>query len=221
MAKYLIHTCNQRLWYVEEYLIPSMIEQGISENDITMYLDKNADGCLKSFVESAKRLPEDGGTWHLQDDVIICKDFKKRTEELDDGIICGFTCNYDKVPKPGWNIVKENMWWSFPCIRIPNDIIHKFHEWVDLWVWRDPQYGRYVRAKKYDDLIFKIFMESYYPNEKILNLAPNLVDHIDYLLGGSVINRQRAMRDVRSLFWEDEDLVEELTKRIKERKVIP
>ena len=32
--KYMIHTCEARLWYVEEYLIPSMLKQGIKEDDI-------------------------------------------------------------------------------------------------------------------------------------------------------------------------------------------
>lgn len=216
MAKYLIHACNKRMWYVENFLIPSLHEQGIEE--VEVYLDKNGDGCLKSFVESAKERPREGGTWHLQDDVVICRNFKELTEKYDDGLVCAFTCEYDNNPKPGLTTVKNNTWWSFPCIRIPNDIIHNFHEWIDIYVWRDPQYGRYVKSKKYDDFIFKVFIESYYPNEPVLNLAPNLVDHVDYLLGGSVINRQRTMSNVRSMYWDDEELVDDLAKRIEEYK---
>ena len=44
MPKYLIHCCNDRMWYVKEFLIPSMIKQGISTDDIFIYQDKNKIG---------------------------------------------------------------------------------------------------------------------------------------------------------------------------------
>ena len=210
MAKYLIHACNSRMWYVENFIVPSMIEQGIGEDDITVYNDVNGDGCLKSFIESSKKHCHGNGTWHLQDDIAICRDFKKRTEELDNGIVCGFACTFDTEVKPGKRKVEEGMWWSFPCIRIPDNIMQNCVSWVDTYVWRDPQYGRYVKSKKYDDLIFKIFVENYYPTEEVLSLAPNLVDHVDYLLGGSVINKQRTLKDVRSLYWDDTELIQDL-----------
>lgn len=213
----MIHTCNQRRWYVDEYLVPSMLKQGINKDDIYIYQDKDCVGNLKAFVESCKvpfivdNIIDDdesiAGTWHLQDDVIICADFKKRTEELDNGIVCAYTSYYDENTTPGTYHPKD-MWWSFPCIRIPNRIADNFHKWVDIYVWRDNQFGVYVRAKKYDDLIFKIFVENYYPKYEVTNLAPNLVDHVDYLLGGSLVNKQRADKMCRAIHFEQPQLAD-------------
>lgn len=221
--KYMIHACNDRMWYVDEFLVPSMLKQGISEDDIYIYQDVNCDGNLVSFVVSCHKAYELWGiqnVWHLQDDVVICSDFKERTEELEsfDGVICAFTCNYDEDNrKPGYGTVIKDIWWSFPCIRIPNDIAKAFATWTDTYVWRDNQYGFWIRRKKGDDVIFRIYMESYHTNDKILNLAPNLVDHVDYLLGGSMVNRQRTMKNVRSLYWEEDYIVDELAKQIDRR----
>ena len=49
-----------------------------------------------------------------------------------------------------------------------------------------------------------------------INLNPNIVDHIDYLIGGTVNSSKRSMQ-IRSRFWQDEYLVEELEKKLKER----
>lgn len=217
---YMIHTCLQREWYVNDYLIPSMLEQGIKNENIIVYVDRQKRGCLKSSIDSftqASKMSVDG-IWHLQDDVIICKDFAKRTKELSsDYTVCGFASYYDREKK--WEPGDSNglkMWYSFPCIYIPTKIIKSYVEWFNQWVWHDPQYRMWVNKNKYDDTIFRIYMENYYPNEYVLNLKPNLVDHIDYLLGGSTINeRKEDKKQVRALWFDDLDLVEELEKRIK------
>ena len=36
---YMIHAVPEREWYVEEYLIPSMISQGISPDEIEVWMD--------------------------------------------------------------------------------------------------------------------------------------------------------------------------------------
>ena len=107
MAYYLIHCSNQRFWYVKEYLIPSMLMQGISAQNIFVYKDTNQIGNLRAFVDSCNRASHKcqsrniDGLWHLQDDVIISNDFAKKTQLYDNGIVCGFTCNYDKKPEEG------------------------------------------------------------------------------------------------------------------------
>ena len=220
--KYMIHSCNQRQWYVDRFLVPSMLKQGIKEDDIYVYQDKNCDGNLVSWVVSCHKAYEMWGeqnVWHLQDDVIICSDFKKRTEELEvneDKIICAFTCKYDDNRGPGEAEAENHMWYSFPCIRINSKLSKLFAEWVDIYVWRDNQYGFWIRHKKGDDLIFRIYIENYHPHIKVLNLTPNLVDHVDYILGGTVVNpqRQQSGRDVRSMYWEEPELVENLMKEI-------
>lgn len=219
---YMIHTCLQREWYVNDYLIPSMLDQGIKNENIIVYVDRQKRGCLKSSIDSftqASKMSVDG-IWHLQDDVIICKDFAKRTKELSsDYTVCGFASYYDREKK--WEPGDSNglkMWFSFPCIYIPTKIIKSYVEWFNQWVWHDPQYRMWVNKNKYDDTIFRIYMENYYPNEYVLNLKPNLVDHIDYLLGGSTINeRKEDKKQVRALWFDDLDLVKELGGKINEQ----
>ena len=50
--RYLIHTCLQRHWYVKDYLIPSMIAQGIPDEEIQVWLDSERKGNLASCIES-------------------------------------------------------------------------------------------------------------------------------------------------------------------------
>jgi hypothetical protein len=218
MAKYMIHACLDRMWYVEKYLVPSMFKQGISRNDITIYTDANGDGCLKSHVKSFQLASEMfvDGIWHLQDDVIICRDFKERTEQYDNGVVCGFSSYYDE--RKHWMPGDSNglrMWYSFPCIRIPTDIIKEYTNWFNTYVWRDPQYEKWVKANKYDDTIFRIWMEQYHPYTYVLNMSPNLVDHVDFLLGGSKVNPNRIDKQVRALSFDDVDLINELEKEIE------
>ena len=220
--KYMIHCCNQRRWYVDGFLVPSMIKQGIKEDDIYVYQDTKREGNLVSWVVSCHVAYEMWGkqnVWHLQDDVIICSDFKKRTEELEEkdlGIICAFTCKYDDGRGPGEANAENHMWYSFPCIRIDSELSKNFANWADTYLWRDNQFGFWVRHKKGDDYIFRIFIESYYPTMKVLNLVPNLIDHVGYLVGGTVVNpqRQNSGKDVRSMYFEEPELVEQLREEI-------
>ena len=73
-----------------------------------------------------------------------------------------------------------------------------------------------LRAEgKNDDALFKRFILDKYPSVHCLNFIPNIVDHVDYLLGGSVINKQRE--GTRRAYWFEEpkvvkDLEESLNK---------
>ena len=220
--KYMIHSCNTRQWYVDDFLVPSMLKQGIKEDDIYVYQDTVCEGNLVSWVKSchlAYQMWGETNVWHLQDDVVLCSDFKKRTEELEENtlrVICAFTCKYDDGRGPGEGPTKNHMWYSFPCIRLHSALTKEFACWVDAYVWRDNQFNFWVKHKKGDDFIFRIFIEDYYPHEHILNLVPNLVDHIDFLLGGTVVNPQRQMQgaDVRSVYWEEPNIVNELMEEI-------
>ena len=215
--KYLIHACNKRLWYVDNYLIPSMIEQDINRKDIDVYLDKNNEGCLESCMKAFLSVPNDAeSTWHLQDDVIICSDFKQRTEELyNEGIVCGYCYDKDDRKNVVGNCKPKEMWFSFPCIKIPNKIAKKCANWYFNKVKQDNAYGVYVRSKKHDDTLFYIFMEDYYPDMNVLNLMPNLADHVDYLLGGSVVNYMRLEKETHATYFEDAYLIEELEQKLK------
>lgn len=216
MAYYLIHACNQRMWYVKRHLLPSMIAQGIDSKHIFVYQDKNGIGNLRAWVDSCNKLVSQcsknkiDGVWHLQDDVVICKDFKERTEQYDSGIVCGFTCGYDTEPVAGtFRLLDEKMWYSFPCIRIPTDILEHFVCWANTNLWQSKYFKPCVTRNNADDLVFKEWLYDNYGDIEELNLAPNLVNHIDDLINGSVVNTSRK-RSTRSIFWEDDDVVEKL-----------
>ena len=66
------------------------------------------------------------------------------------------------------------------------------------------------KSKKYDDTMFHIFVEDYFSDAKILNLYPNLVDHIDYLIGGSIVNYIRPEKETHAAYFDDPDVVTKL-----------
>lgn len=217
MAKYMIHTYPKRLWYVKEYLIPSMLAQGIDKRAITVYNDSSGKGNLLACMDAFASVPEDdSGTWHIQDDVIICRDFKKRTEENDDGLVCGFsTLFYDGDLEEKKGIVtRQNMWFSFPCIRIPNKMARECSEWITKYIIGNPVYQRYWQDGVNDDWAFRLYLQQFHGNCTALNITPCLVDHIDYLIGGGSGKKQRK-RPVRAQYWEDDNLVEELVSWLK------
>ena len=216
--RFMIHACIPREWYVRDYLIPSMVEQGIKEEDIEVWLDRNNDGCLlsamKAFHECGKR---DGGTWHMQDDVVISSDFAEKTREYDDGVVCGYMYRGFELmePRPG-RVPAVFSWNSFPCIRIPNKLAGEFADWffTDA-IYRD-NYKEWVDSNKHDDSFWHDFYDECHNDDYAFNLKPSIVDHIDYMLGGSVVNQWRGYR-ARATFWEDEKVVEELQIKLARR----
>ena len=219
MSKYLIHAAPKRMWYVNEYIIPSMVTQGINPDNIKVYCDTEKKGCLYAFMDSLADLPEDGYTWHLQDDIMISSRFMAETEELREGIVCGLCTVYDKDREPGETDV-FHIWYSFPCIRIPNRIAHGLHKWfyeyanvtydsVDMYNWR--------KAKACDDMFFRVYIEKHHKDEPVTNLAPNIVEHVDYMLGGSIVNRGTAETYRGSQYWYEPELTDKLMASIMKR----
>lgn len=215
--KYLVHTYPKRLWYVEKYLIPSMINQGIKKKDIYIYNDEKGFGNLFAFLDSLEfiknNLSEEKGIWHLQDDVIISKDFKNITEEVGkDKVVNGFVNKwYANVEKSGVVSVKD-YWYSFPCCYIPNKYIVNFLKWIEKVKFNSPYRKRWNKGR-YDDWFFYKFLEEEYPTDKMINLKPNLIDHVDYLLGYT--SGTRSKKEVRAEYFNDLDLVEKLEREIK------
>ena len=224
----MIHCCNSRFWYVRDFLLPSMVRQGINPNHILVYKDKNNIGNLRAWVDSCNRLAQKSkelgisGVWHLQDDVVISKNFKKQTELYDNGIVCGFTCSYDNEPQPGYfKLHEQKLWYSFPCIRIPTHILTAFADWANHNLWQSKHFREAVKRNKYDDMIFKEWLYENFPCEGEYNLEPNIVNHIDKWLGGSVCNVQRdSTQDTMSAFWHEEDVLQELKLALDARKNI-
>lgn len=220
MTKFMIHTYPKREWYVINYLVPSMIKQGISKEDIIVYSDRNKLGNLKAFIWSLTKVEED--TWHLQDDIIIASDFKKRTEVLSylNTIVSGFIhyeFNTGSTLMTEFTVPKF-MFMSFPCIFIPKKYSDEFINWIYLKTTHE-KYKKEIDSNKNDDLLFYRFINDVYPDLKIYNCKPCLVDHIDYLIGGSTVNKRNYEGEqVRALWWNDEKLVKDLEKRIKNEK---
>ena len=216
--KYVIHACTQRMWYVTEFLVPSLEQQGI--DDILIKCDEKGIGNLENCMNIFAHITTPGGTWHLQDDIIVCHDFKERTNEPSYDIICGFVSPNDEHLKYEGYVAPKDMWWSFPCIYIPNNLARECANWYYEYAKYKGIYSWMIKNTKYDDYFFREFLMLRYPNYKVLNLKPNLVDHVDYLMGGTTINKEREkkFKTVRAKWFNDKYLVDELEIKIKEQR---
>ena len=218
---YMIHACPERMWYVNDYLIPSMKEQGISDSQIIIWEDKDHKGNLESFMQSCKWIGEHEnyirGIWHMQDDVVISKRFRELTDSHNFGVSQGFSnlkCDASNLNMLGI-VPPSAAWLSFPCIRIPNLYAKQLAEWYYGDVIPNGRYKEWVAEGKNDDAMWKKFMCETHPNENCFNFIPNVVDHVDYLIGGSIANTQREPDDIRTGYWfEDNGEVAELKKKL-------
>ena len=52
-------------------------------------------------------------------------------------------------------------------------------------------------------------------NAGALNILPNVADHIDYLIGGTVINKHR-LGEFRKSYWRD-DVLDEAVRKLEEK----
>lgn len=219
--KFLIHACPQRMWYVSEFLVPELKAQGAEEIEVWNDVEKkgNLKACMESFA--ARTGIGDDGTWHIQDDVLLCRDFVKRCREHDEGVVFGFACrNFgDRLDAYG-EVYTPDAWNSFQCVRIPDAWARECAKWVLSKAWEGESASvelpvLFVLGKG-DDTFFHEFMQSRYPYEVVENLKPNLVDHIDWLVGGSSIQQWRDYL-ARAEFFDDQNLVDELRDAINRR----
>lgn len=216
---YMIHCTPVRRWYVDGYLIPSMTEQGIDEDRITVWEDTDGVGNLESFVRSMQWVYDTqhymDGIWHMQDDIVISKRFAELTQEDHDGIVCGF-CNeiFDGGNVNLIGVVPAHFtWYSFTCMRIPNLYSGEFVEWFDEHVRQNNEFPELTDEGKNDDAVWKKFIEAKHPSATALNMIPNIVDHVDYLIGGSIVNKQRD--GIRKAYrFEDTAVVTELEEKL-------
>ena len=218
MAEYIIHAYIEREWYVNDYLIPSMVEQGIPRENIEVWMDDgtmgNLYGCMKCFEYCGTK---GAGRWHMQDDVCISSDFKQKTEQYDDGIVSGFfrmawqcVTAYSGVVPVGY------MWNSFQCIRIPDAIVGECAEWFFTDAcWRE-NYAGEVKDNKCDDSLFHDFLTERHGDMLVRNLDPSIVEHIDFLIGGSVVNKWRGSY-ARGDRWLDTAAFEKMKDKLARR----
>ena len=102
-----------RLWYIQNFLIPSIVNQGIENDIISISLDTDSYGCLESCMKDIN-IPRYGNTWHLQNDIIICSDFKKSKEiNYSKDIVCRYCYEQDSKKLYIGKVLQKQMWYSF------------------------------------------------------------------------------------------------------------
>ena len=230
--KVLIHACPKRMWYVEGFLLPELKRQGADEAEV--WNDTEGKGNLRACMEAfaargtgdpssapSGHLPPgegktgDEGTWHIQDDVLLCRDFVEQCRQHDEGVVYGF-CNeaFTDDPLQTGRVSVEDAWHSFQCVRIPDAYARECAAWLDGPGKTSGMYPIWTRSGKMDDDVFRTFLIDRHGRETVVNLKPNLVEHVDWIVGGSVLHPWRGYI-ARAHFWDDEDLVRELKEAVK------
>ena len=219
MAEYLIHACPAREWYVNDFLIPSMMEQGIKRDQIEVWMDDKGMGNLISFMRCCEEYGKrDSGRWHLQDDVCISSDFKMKTEKYDEGIVSGFFREeWQGLTPQGGRVPAVYHWNSFQCVRIPDQYVKECAEWFFTDAAYRDTYADIVKSNKCVDSMWYDFLCECHLEETVTNLNPSIVDHIDFLLGGSVINKWRG-HHARGDLWEDDEAYNRMKDKLALRK---
>ena len=215
----MIHACPQRMWYVEDFLIPSLEAQGIEK--ITVWNDDKRRGNLHACMDAFASRTGNGAAWHIQDDVLICRDFKERCLQNDEGVVWGFCCQWflDDPTHTG-TVYAEDAWNSFQCVRIPDEYARACAEWYLSGAWRmlgDPQLEALAADNRGDDTFFREWMQELHPAETVENLRPNLVEHVDRWIGGSVLHQWRDY-PATAHYWQEPELTDALRARLRLRR---
>ena len=186
--KVMIHACPQRMWYVEGFLVPELERQGADEVEIWNDTEGkgNLRACMEAFAACGRRRSlglrpsgggdlstgcagppplsgeaKGGGTWHIQDDVLLCRDFVERCREHDEGVVYGFCCEQftDDPAKVGRVPVKD-AWHSFQCVRIPDAWARECAAWLEGPGRTSGLYPIWIRSGKMDDDVFRTFLRN-------------------------------------------------------------
>ena len=222
MVKVMIHAVPERMWYVEGFLIPALERQGADA--IRLWSDEDHRGNLRSCMDAFAACEGDGDTWHVQDDVLLCRDFVERARGFEPGtVIYGFCCPYF-LDDPGQTgrVYMPAAWHSFQCVRIPDGFARECAEWYASAAWQSsPESAELVMldaTNTGDDGFFREFLLDRHGEGTAINAKPNLAEHVDLLLGGSVLHQYRDY-PARATWWSDELLVAELRHELRERRL--
>lgn len=216
--KILIHACPQRMFYVEGFLVPRLLGQGAE--DVRIFCDDRGLGNLAACMEAFSGCEGDGGTWHLQDDVLPCRDFVERCRVLDKDLVYGFCCRNFGDRTDAWGRVYiPDAWNSFQCVRIPDPYARACAAWVrsGAWARESPSAELPIlwQLGRGDDTFFHEFMSCRHGTESAYNAKPNLVEHVDWLLGGSTLHQWQGYI-ARSEYWDDPESLAQLRTWVKE-----
>ena len=213
--RFLIHACPQRMWYVQDFLIPSLLAQGAAADEVEVWNDSEGRGNLIACMLSFADRKGDGGTWHIQDDALLCRDFVKRCRELDDGLVYGFCSEqFTDDPAQSGRVHMPDAWHSFQCVRIPDAWARECAAWFYAEGRYDPNLRHLAEINRFDDYFFREFCQRRHGRDMAYNARPCLTEHVDMLIGGSVVNEWRGYW-VRAQWFDDEDLVDELRERLR------
>lgn len=181
-----IHACKQREVYVRAILIPELKKQGFK--CIRVHMD-DGKGNLQAYIDSYRELPDTGDVWHLEDDVFPDSrfyDWSLGLAQFPGVIIAGFGAGqYYGLRDFGYCVAPSELFLSFPCIRIPSEVIKDFLRWYDDKGCRDPK----AKTGKEIDSLFRDFLIIH--GITGFNFRPCIVEHVDDLIGGSIVNPDR------------------------------
>lgn len=222
--KFLIHTCPKRKWYVDEFLVPSMIAQGIDENDIFIFNDDVGYGNLMAMIKSltyyGQFFDDDEEVWHLQDDVLLSSFFYEKCKKYSgDEVIFGYCGNCEpekaKYKRPK---CKDQMWWSQPCMKLYAWMMSAISDYFYFELPKSRKYLLYHHLRKCDDVIVQDWLDLNMKKKgfDILQVSPSMVEHVDYLIGGSIVNTSRINKAI-SMDFDEPHLVKDLEDAIKKR----
>ena len=195
---YIIHTSPKRINFVKKYMVPCFKKYGI--NNMIVWNDEDMIGQLNAWTDCARwillKKSDYIGTWHLEDDVLPCQNFKELSEKLPEtaDVIQGFITenkDFDFNGTIGLSTIKD-LPYGTQCIYIPNAFLDGFVKFFDEYV----KTGNY-RARQYNcgtlyaDAVLRAYLRRYHRNATLNNLDSCMVEHIDYLIGGRSVKNQK------------------------------
>lgn len=192
--------------------------------DIIVWNDEEMTGQLTAWTDCAAWIATNRkdyiGTWHLEDDVIPCKDFKTISETvIGEGnmIVQGFITDNPFSDFKGETGILPVRYlpYGMQCLYIPNDYLKGFIYFADNYVKPGLYHKRqYECGTLYSDNVLRGMMRKYYPNAMVNILEKCMVEHIDDMIGGRSIRKQAyTKRKARS--FDNLEEVEQLRKWVK------
>lgn len=193
--KYCIRKVPERNTKYLEKLLP----EAIIVNDV------NHNGAIWSFLKSIETADDD--CIYIQDDMLLCKDFKSRAEtyvkQYPDEVIVFSTLSEIKnkqktIQTEGFYTARNGGW--LLATYIPKDIARAFKLFFITEQYKKiPQYKRYLKSQ-FDDIFFCRWLDMF-TSKKVFVTNPSLCGHNE--LEKSVINPSRPKRISPMFDYED------------------
>ena len=174
--KYIIRKVPERNTRYLERLLP----------DAVVVNDVNHNGCIWSFLKAIETADDDAV--YIQDDMLLCKDFRKKSEEYiskypSDVIVFSTHLPKKNLQKGNAEIVFKNgfndVGWRRDVILlstyIPKDIASGFMQYMLSEECKKNRFFKFCVANKSDDTFFAFFLNKI--GKKVYMTIPNLAGH--------------------------------------------